>query len=341
MNNRDFAEYYIRQVAFAGIGSEGQARLASSCVAIVGCGGIGSAAAEQLSRAGVGKIKLIDRDYVEWNNLQRQVLFDEEDARRALPKAVAAARKLKTINSQVHLEPIVADLCSENVEELLEGADLIVDGTDNFETRYLLNDACLKAKRPWIYCAAVSSYGMLMPIIPGRTPCLKCLFPREPEAGRLATCATAGVINSITGLIASLATAEALKLLVESGKAAQGLISVDLWENLFEVRRAGKRSDCPACAQGRYEHLEARGEAAVRLCGRDALQVRPPSPQALDLKGLARRLRKAGEVEENGFLLRLRAQGRELVLFPDGRAIIKGTEDPKEARSFYAEYIGL
>lgn len=335
--------YYLRQIAFAGIGRAGQAKLAASQVVIVGCGGIGSLLAEQLTRAGVGRLKLIDRDYVEWDNLQRQVLFDEADARASLPKAVAATRKLRQINAQVQLEPLVTDLHADNVEELLRGSDLVLDGTDNFETRYLLNDACLKWHLPWIYSAAVSGYGTSLTILPGQTACLECVFPQMPVAGRTPTCATAGVINPITGLIASLAAAEALKYLVgQSEKLRRGLIWVDLWENSFRTMQVARRPDCPSCVQGAFRHLAAEeGASVVRLCGRDAVQMRFAQSQQLDLPALAGKLSALGQVEQNEFLLRFRADNRELVIFSDGRAIIKGVAGPTEARRFYAKYIGL
>ncbi len=335
-------DYYVRQVAFAGIGLKGQQRLAASSVALVGCGGTGSVVAEQLTRAGVGQIRIIDRDFVERDNLQRQVLFDEEDARHSLPKAIAAARKLQRVNAQVELDAVVTDVHAENVEALISGMDLVVDGTDNFETRFLLNDVCVKAGTPWIYCAAVSSHGMTMTIVPRRTPCLKCLLPEMPGAGSLPTCATAGVINAITGLIASVASAEAVKLLVGSGQPNGGLISVDLWENTFRSLRVRRRDDCPTCVHECFSHLEARdGTITAHLCGREAVQLRFRRDQAVDLPQLARRLLELGEVYQNEFLVRFRAEDREIVLFPDGRAIIRGVESPTEARRFYAKYVGL
>ncbi len=249
---------YIRQIAFPGIGEEGQRRLLSSSVALVGCGGLGSHTANNLVRAGVGRLKIVDRDCVELNNLQRQVLFDEHDATQGLPKAVAAADKLGAINSQVQIEGLLVDVSPANVEGIIEDVDLVLDGSDNLETRYLINDACVKHNIPWIYGGAVASYGMTMNIIPHKTPCLRCVFPRLPPRGTAPTCVTAGILVSTVAIIAALQCGEALKLLTGQGRLNEGLIHVDVWENSFEVFSVDRQKEsCPACGQGRYEFLEA------------------------------------------------------------------------------------
>ncbi|MFQ6058169.1 MAG: ThiF family adenylyltransferase [Anaerolineae bacterium] len=333
---------YVRQVIFPGVGQEGQRRLLASAVAVIGCGATGSILANNLVRAGVGRVRIIDRDYIELNNLQRQTLFDEEDIARGLPKAVAAAEKLRRVNSGVEIEPLVADVNYDNVEGLMGDVDLVLDGTDNFETRFLINDACVKLGVPWIYSGVIASYGMTMNIVPHQTPCLRCIFPQAPPPGTTPTCDTAGVLNATAGVIASMASAEALKLLLGRGEPNPGLVHVDLWENTFEVFQASRRDDCPTCGQGRYEYLEAQeGARATVLCGRDAVQVRVRSGRELSLPALAQRLESAGEVTFNEYLLRFKVDGYELTVFPDARAIIKGTSDEAVARSLYARYIGV
>ena len=337
----DAPDRYARQTLFVGIGRAGQERIAKSRVLIVGCGATGSVLANTLARAGVGFLRVVDRDYVEGNNLQRQVLYGEEDVLRGLPKAVAAAAQLRRVNGLIEVDARATDLTAENVEELIAGMDLVLDGTDNFETRYLLNDACLKAGVPWIYSGVIAAYGVTMTILPRETACLRCVFPERPLPGTTPTCDTAGVLNGIVGVIAGLASTEALKYLVGSDRLVRGLTWMDLWENTFDRIELPRQADCPACGQGQYEFLDAPLDAGgTSLCGRNAVQVRPPAPMTVDLEELAERLRPVGDVASNGFLLRLRVDGHEVTVFPDGRAIVKGTDDPAVARSLYARYIG-
>jgi molybdopterin-synthase adenylyltransferase len=338
-------ERYARQALFAGIGKEGQASLSRGKVLIVGCGAIGSVLAANLGRAGVGLLRIADRDYVEGNNLQRQVLYEEGDVRRRLPKAVAAADQLRRVNHLITVEPLITDVTAENIEELLDGVDLALDGTDNFETRYLLNEACVKLGIPWIYNGVVASYGVTMTIRPHETACLRCVFPERPLPGTTPTCDTAGVLNGIVGAIAGIASTEALKLLVGSDKAARGMTFVDLWENTFDQIELPRQDDCSTCGHGRYEYLDAPlDETGTTLCGRNAVQIRPHRPAdsgALDLAALAERLAPVGEVASNGYLLRLQVDGYDITLFPDARAIVKGTDDTSVARSLYAKYVGI
>lgn len=342
--NSDARARYQRQILFAPLGEAGQDKLAAARVLVVGCGATGSVIASTLARSGVGTLRLADRDYVEWNNLQRQVLYDEEDVRARTPKAVAAAAKLGRINSAVRVEPFVTDVNAENVETLMQGVDLILDGTDNFETRYLVNDACVKHHVPWVYGGAVASYGASMTIVPEQTACLRCVFVHAPPLGTLPTCDTAGVIAPIVSVIGSLVSAEALKLLVGTGERNPGLVNIDLWENTFDVVEVARRAGCPCCVGRVFEYLDAAGDGAAYLCGRDAIQVRPPrqggTAAALDLPALAARLSPLGRVTRNDYLLQFTLPEYDLTIFPDGRAIIKGTDDAAVARGLYAKYVG-
>ena len=327
---------------FAPIGPAGQARLGRARVAVVGCGALGSALAEMMARAGVGELTIVDRDYVEESNLQRQSLFDEADAARGLPKAVAAEARLKAINSEVTVRGIVADVAADNAPDLVAGQDLVLDGTDNFETRFLLNDACLKANVPWVYGACVGSYGLALLVRPHVTPCLRCVLEDMPGPGG-PTCDTVGVVSPIVHVVAGLQAAEALKLLTgRTEDLRPGVVSVDLWKNRFEVMDfAGRAPWCPACTEGRYEYLESgTGTGSAVLCGRDAVQVRPPRGTRVDLPALAGRLAGSGDVARNEHLVRFRAPGTELVVFGDGRAIVKGVKDTAQARAIYARYVG-
>ncbi|MCS7260759.1 MAG: ThiF family adenylyltransferase, partial [Anaerolineae bacterium] len=294
------SERYARQILFAGIGQAGQEKLARAYVVLVGCGADGSLIADRLVRAGVGRLTIIDRDFVELSNLQRQVLFDEADAATRLPKAVAAERKLLGINSDVTVRGLVADLNPENAEELLGDADLVMDGTDNFATRYLINDVCVKHRIPWVYCGVVASYGMTMTILPHQTPCLRCVFPEAPMPGSTPTCDTVGIVNPIVSVVAGIAVAEGIKCLVGTGTVNRGIIYVDLWHNTYDVLDSGDpRPDCPTCGQGRFEYLEAPPVQASSLCGRNAVQVRL-SQGPLDWTSLVERLRASGlQVTEN------------------------------------------
>jgi molybdopterin-synthase adenylyltransferase len=338
--NDSLHERYSRQILFVGIGEQGQQRLLASSAVIVGCGAIGAAAANLLTRAGVGKLRIIDRDFVEPSNLQRQTLFDEADALAALPKAIAAERKLRSINSGISVEGIVADLSPQNVAELLAPFDLILDGTDNFETRFLINDFAVQNGKPWIYAAAVASYGLTMTVRPGVTPCLACLMETQ-QPGLEETCDTVGVLGPIVNLIASLEVAEAMKLLTGSSDALHGrLISCDVWTGHFQSVRIARNPECRACAHREFTYLEGQAQPHITMCGRDSVQIHERS-RALDLAALKSRLSPTvSDVRHNEFLLRFRVPPYEMTVFSDGRAILKGTKDPAVARSLYARYIG-
>ena len=336
-------ERYSRQARFRGVGAAGQEKLRSARVAVIGCGALGSVAVDLLARGGVGEITVVDRDFVEISNLQRQVLFDEADAAAALPKAVAAARAVARINSRVTVRPLVADVTHANVEQIVAGAQVVLDGTDYFETRYLVNDACVKLGLPWIYGGAVGATGMAMAVLPGETPCLRCLFPGLQPAGTLATCESDGVLGSIVMLVAAVQWTEALKILVgDRARLGRGLATFDVWSCDYQQTEGfERRPDCPCCVQRRFEFLEARATSrTTSLCGRNAVQVSPPRPLRLDLAELGRRLSPAGAVACNEYLLRLSVGAQELTVFADGRAIVKGTADLGLARALYARYVG-
>ncbi len=334
-------ERYKRQIIFAPLGEEGQRKLLAASVVIVGCGAIGANIANVLVRAGVGHVRIVDRDYIELDNLQRQVLFDEEDIEKGLPKAIAAAEKLRKVNSQVEVEPLVGDVNYLNVEEIIAGMDLVLDGTDNFETRYLINDACVKHRIPWIYGGAVASYGMSMTIIPYQTPCLRCLFAQAPAPGTTPTCDTVGILASVPAVIGAIEAGEAIKVLAGKGRLNQGLIHIDLWENTYEVFQVSRKEDCPTCGQGQFEFLEAKeGSMVTSLCGRNSVQITPITSANISLPTLAQRLVASGEVTYNDFMLRFQVGDYLITVFPDARAIIRGTSDEAIARSLYARYIG-
>lgn len=340
--NDSLLEKYSRQVLFAGLGPEGQRRLLASRATIVGCGAIGAAGANLLVRAGVGSITIIDRDFVEPSNLQRQTLFDESDARNALPKAVAAEQKLRSINSGVAVEGVVADLSPRNAEVLLSGCDLLLDGTDNFETRFLINDFAVKSGRPWIYAAAVASYGLTMTIRPGLTPCLACLLESGKSSPTLEeTCDTIGVLGPIVNLVASWEVAEALKILAGRPEALHGrLLSGDVWTGRMQSIQVGRNPECRACAKHAYSYLEGQAQPHITLCGRDSVQIHERS-RVLNLAELALRLQAVvQDVRQNDFLIRFRIAPYEMTVFADGRAILKGTKDPAVARTLYARYLG-
>lgn len=337
-------ERYARQARLAEVGQEGQRRLLASTVAVVGCGALGTHIADGIVRAGVGRLRVIDRDYVELTNLQRQILFDEEDVASGLPKAIAAAAKLRKINSQVQVEPVVTDVNPDNAETLLGDVDLVLDGTDNFETRLLINDVCVKHEIPWVYGGVIATYGMTMTIIPHQTPCFRCLLSELPAPGTTPTCDTAGVLGSAATVIAALEVTEGLKLLTGQLEALRKeLLYLDVWYGDMQRLTLHKgETPCPACDQGRYEYLEAReGSWATSLCGRDAVQVNIRRDARVSYPQLAERLSSAGEVAYNDYMLRFRVDGYELNLFPDGRAIIVGCTDPTLARTLYAKYVGL
>jgi molybdopterin-synthase adenylyltransferase len=333
-------ERYSRQMLFRGIGTQGQELLSAARVAIVGCGATGSALASLLARAGVGWLRIIDRDYVEPSNLQRQVLFDEQDAAESLPKAVAAGRKLRALNSSIEIDPQVADLTPGNCEDLLEGAHLILDGTDNFETRYLINDFAIEKSLPWIYTAAVGSYGVTMNVIPTETACLACIFPDSPR-GVVETCDTSGILNSAVNAVASIAVTEALKFMVGAkAKIRRTLISLDVWENdRSEISTAHPRSDCRACGARDFIHLRGEARPHITLCGRNSVQIHERN-RPVDFAEMESRLGPHGTVRHNEFVLKFEREALEMTLFPDGRAIIKGTTDTGVARSLYARFVG-
>jgi molybdopterin/thiamine biosynthesis adenylyltransferase len=336
-------ERYSRQARFWGVGAAGQEKLRAARVAVVGCGALGSVAVDLLARGGVGEITVVDRDFVELSNLQRQVLFDEADAAAALPKAVAAARAVARINSRVAVRPLIVDVTPANVEQIVAGAQVVLDGTDNFETRYLINDACVKLGIPWVYGGAVGATGMAMAILPGETPCLRCVFPGVQPAGTIGTCETDGVLGSIVMLVAAVQWTEAVKILVgDRARVGRGLATFDVWSSDYQQAEGfTRRLDCPCCGLRRFEFLEAKATSrTTSLCGRNAVQVSPAQPLRLDLTELGRRLSPAGPVLCNEFVLRFTVGAQELTIFEDGRAIVKGTADLGVARSLYARYVG-
>ena len=334
---------YSRQILFSGLGKEGQIRLLRSRVLLVGCGALGSAQAESLARAGVGKLRIADRDFIEYSNLHRQTMFTESDADNRLPKAVACANHIREINSEIEVEPNVTDVTHSNIEKLIEDCDLVLDGTDNFATRYLINDACIKQSVNWIYGAAVGSYGVTMTIRPGETPCLRCVFPETPPAASAPTCDTAGVIMPVISVVAAVQVTEALKLLTEQKEELHNsLMQIDMWRNEWRrIKLDRPVLDCPACGLRRFESLEPQaGEFAAILCGRHAVQISPAQPTRVDLGALSEKLAKLGSVKANDYLLRFDAGEYELTVFQDARSIIRGTNDLTTARSLYAKYIG-
>ena len=336
-------ERYSRQILFNEIGHAGQERLLSSRVLIVGCGALGASHAEMLARAGVGKLRIVDRDFVEFTNLQRQTLFKESDAAERLPKSIAARTRIGEINSETEVEAIIADVNNSNVESLIADCDVVLDGTDNFQVRYLLNDACVKHGQIWIYGAAVSSYGTTMTVIPHETPCLRCVFSEMPDAGSSPTCDTAGVIMPIIAMVSATQVAETIKLLVgDRSSLHASLMQFDVWANDRQRIKLGSPDpECRSCGLGEYEYLDADAqESAAVLCGRNAVQIAPAAAVRLDLNALADRLGKLGNVKQNQYLVRFELGDNELTVFSDGRAIVRGTDDPAAARSWYAKYVG-
>jgi adenylyltransferase/sulfurtransferase len=338
-------ERYSRQMRFYGVKEEGQKRLADKHVTLCGCGALGTVLANSLVRAGVGHVRIVDRDFIETSNLQRQVLFDEHDVKENLPKAEAAARKLAAINSDVHVEPVVTDIDRTNILELCKDADLILDGTDNFEIRYLINDVAVKTGKPWVYGGSVGSHGQTMTILPNETPCLRCVFEAAPAPGEAGTCETAGVLGPVVQIIASYQATEAIKILTgHKAKINRELIYVDVWENLtkrIKIAPLLGKVDCPCCKRKHFEWLEGEmGTHTTSLCGRNAVQVAHRSSEKLNFEDMARHLGELGNVSYNRFLLKFNAEGHEFTVFPDGRAIIKGTSDVEKARTLYAKYVG-
>lgn len=336
---------YHRQVLLPQIGEAGQARLAGSRVLLVGCGALGTVMADQLVRAGVGFLRIVDRDVVEWTNLQRQVLFDESDARERLPKAVAAERRLGRINSSVKIEGIVADAESGNIEDFASGMHLLLDGTDNVETRYLINDVSIKHGVPWVYGACVGTEGRMMPVMPGRTACLRCVFREPPSGADLPTCDTAGVLGPVAAAVASMQTTEALKVLSGNEHDVQSVVrSMELWAGRMRPTPVERDPACPTCGRREFPFLSRPASQSTTLCGRRSVQVNPARRDVrLDLNAAARKLHGVGEVEQTPYLVRCRLRGEsvvELTLFADGRMIVSGTTDRDSARSMYARYVG-
>jgi molybdopterin-synthase adenylyltransferase len=335
-----FHDRYSRQVLFPGIGLSGQERLSRGRVAVIGCGATGTCVSSLLARAGVGGLLILDRDYVEPSNLQRQALFDETDAAESLPKAVAAARKIAAFNSEVTVKAEVTDLTPENIRGLLDEVDLILDATDNFETRYLINDFAVEQGKPWIYAAAVASYAVTMNVIPGQTACLSCIFPAAPE-GSVETCDTAGILNSAVNLVASIQATEAIKFLVGAhDQLRQTLLSFDVWSNDHAEVAAGKpRPGCQTCERRKFPHLAGERRPRITLCGRNSVQIHERS-RPVNFGEMSTRLQPHGTVKHNDFVLKFWRDPYEMTLFPDGRAIIKGTADTAVARSLYARFVG-
>lgn len=334
---------YVRQYRFRGLGIEGQRKLAASRASIVGCGALGATLASTLVRAGVGFVRLIDRDFLELNNLQRQILYDEADVASGLPKAVIATEKLRRVNSQIEIEPVVADLDSSSVERLCGDVDCILDGTDNFETRFLINDFAHSKSIPWVYGGCLEAEGQTMSILPGETPCLRCVTPEPPPAGSAPTCDTAGILAPIVHTIASIQSAEAIKILSGNRESVQrGLIVLDLWENRMRSIKLDKPDPaCPACGKKELPWLSGqRGSQSAILCGRNAVQLAPTGQGRIDLPTLAEGWKSLGEVQQNPFLARLSVHPHVITVFGDGRAIIGGTDDIGVARSLYARYVG-
>lgn len=338
----DNQDRYRRQTVLGAVGAEGQRKLAGSSVLVLGCGALGSAQAEFLARAGVGRLILADRDILELHNLQSQLLYDEKDVAERLPKAEAAARRLRAVNSEITIEPVVTDVTAANIKELLARADLALDATDNFETRYLLNDAAVSAGKPWVYGGVLGSDGMVMAVQPGRGPCLRCLFEEPPEMGTVPTCNTFGVLNTAVSWVAALQATEALKLLLGVKTTEFKLHILDIWGGSVTAASAERRAGCACCGERRFDFLDSRrgSSSSAVLCGRNAVQITPERRLAPDFARLIERLKPLGTVTFNGVLLEFTSGERRLVVFPDGRVLVNGTTDPAEARSLVAKYIG-
>ncbi len=339
-------ERYSRQILFQHIGGERQKVLMNSSAVVIGCGALGTVSSSYLTRAGIGQIRIIDRDFIEESNLQRQILFDENDISENLPKAIAAQRKLQKINTKVKIEGIVTDVNYANIEELTQGVDIIIDGTDNFETRFLINDFCVKNSVPWIYGACIGGRGVVMNIIPSDTPCLRCVFETMPQIGSFPTCDTAGVIGPIAGIIASIQVAEAIKILSEDYESInKTLIEIDVWNTKFrqiDVSGLKELNNCPTCKLHNYTFLEAEdGVMATFLCGKNAVQVMSRNRGNIDLRQLEQRLGPVADVSCNAFMLKFKVKDHEFTVFPDGRAIITGTADSSTAKTLYSKYLGM
>jgi adenylyltransferase/sulfurtransferase len=339
--NTDFvSDRYARQIRLPEIGTAGQQLISEGSLLLIGCGALGSTIANNLVRAGVGFIRIVDRDVIELNNLQRQVLFDEDDVARGLPKAEAAAKQLGRINTSVKIDARVEDVTPRKIESMMADVSLVLDGTDNFETRYVINDACIKHDVPWIYGGVIGMTGMTMNIFPGSGPCLRCVFPTSPPAGSVPTCETAGVLNTVPAVIASIQSTEALKILCGEDPSLQ-MTYVDMWKQSFRQMSVARDQECPACQHRRFDYLSTEETAwTTTLCGRNAVQITPAGDQTIELERLSQDLSTMGEVSFNGSVLRFVVNDQEILVFPDGRAMINGTDDEKFARSLYARYIG-
>lgn len=338
---------YSRQMLYEPVGEEGQRRLLASRVTVIGCGALGTVLANTLARAGVGFLRIVDRDFIEINNLQRQVLFNEDDIAANLPKAEAAKRKIERINSEIEVEAVVTDVNHRNIEQLADGADLLLDGTDNFETRFLINDLAVKTGRPWVYGACIGATGLSMPILPNDTPCLRCIFEQAPPPEMNPTCDTAGVLGPVVNMVASHQALEAMKILMGRLDALnRKLLNFDAWSgrvSMLNVQKAYEMGDCPCCKRRNFEFLDGKfGSSATTLCGRNAVQVNPPPGLKIEFPVIADKMRNVAHAEPkfNAFMLKANIEPFELTVFADGRAIIKGTSKPEEARSLYAKYIG-
>ncbi|MDI6916338.1 MAG: ThiF family adenylyltransferase [Thermoplasmatales archaeon] len=338
-NHKKETERYSRHILLKEIGEEGQVKLSKSSVVIIGCGALGNTIANNLVRAGIGEIKIIDRDIIEMNNLQRQILFDEEDL--GLPKAWAAVKKLQKVNSKIKIKAVVEDLNNTNIEGIIKGADLVIDGTDNMETRFLINDACIKHKIPWIYGGAIGTHGMSMSIIPNNTPCFRCVFQVLPEPGVLPTCDISGVLNTIPSIIASIESTEALKILL--GKSINNnLLIYDVWAHDFQSVKIKKNNECECCVKHNFEFLNAEKKTRITLlCGENAVQITPTKTGILSFESLAQKLQKSGNVKMSRIILRFTVDSYQINIFKSGRAIVYGTNDEKTAKSLYAKYVGL
>jgi len=339
-------ERYSRQILFQHIGEERQKLLMDSYAVVIGCGALGTVSSSYLTRAGIGHIRIIDRDFIEEGNLQRQILFDENDIAEGLPKAVAVQRKLRRVNTKINIEGIVTDVNYANIEKLTKDADIILDGTDNFETRFLINDSCVKNNIPWIYGACIGSRGLVMNIIPSKTPCLRCVFETMPQMGSFPTCDTAGVIGPIAGIIASIQVTEAIKILAEDYESINKmLIEIDVWDTRFkqiDIADLKDLNNCPTCKLHKYSYLEAKdGVMTTLLCGKNAVQVMCRNISGIDLEQLAKRLASIADVRSNAFMLKFKVKDHEFTVFPDGRAIITGTDDFSTAKGLYSKYLGM
>ncbi|MCB9637944.1 MAG: ThiF family adenylyltransferase [Myxococcales bacterium] len=344
MTTTPTSDRYARQIRFAAFGQIGQDRLRASTVALMGCGALGSHQAETLARAGVGRLLLIDRDVLTWSNLQRQSLYDEAQVLAEMPKAYAAAQRIRQINREVDVEPLAIDLDHRNIHDIVQRCDLLLDGTDNMETRYLINEACIRYQKPWVYGACVGAHGQVATFLPNQGPCFACLFPQNLAPQHRQTCETTGVIAPIVATVAAIQTTEAIKILTQHTEAChQGLLHIDLWEHRYlPMRQTHPRQDCPTCQQHQHPFLEGKGlTQTTTLCGRTTVQIRPPEPMQLDFEQLAQRLDAFEKVSINPYFLRIQHKHLTLHIFADGRALCHGTSDPTEARTLYTQSLGL